>query len=110
MALLTIEDGADRHGSLYLRWLYLLRQVVLAMDRELAAELKRRGVPSVDNSANLNAWNSTCLQRHIQRVRHERLLGLAALVAAGLDVLHTDATVVLVRPVVPFLRAQPEVG
>ena len=80
------------------------------MDRELAAELKRRGVPSVDNSANLNAWNSTCLQRHIQRVRHERLLGLAALVAAGLDVLHTDATVVLVRPVVPVLRAQPEVG
>jgi hypothetical protein len=42
-------------------------------------------------------------------VRHERLLGLAALVAAGLDVLHTDATVVLVRDVVPFLRAQPEV-
>ena len=59
------------------------------MDRELAAELKRRGIPSVDNSANLNAWNSTCLQRHIGRVRHERLLGLAALVAAGLDVLHT---------------------
>ena len=52
------------------------------MDRELAAELKRRGIPSVDNSANLNAWNSTCLQRHIGRVRHERLLGLAALVAA----------------------------
>ena len=43
MALRTMEGGAEHHGSLYLRWLHLLWQVVLAMDRELAAELKRRG-------------------------------------------------------------------
>ena len=83
--------------------------LVLAMDRELAAELRRRSIPSVSNADNLNAWNDTCLQRHIGRVRHERILALAALIDAGLDVLHTDATVVFVRDFVPFLRAhQPD--
>jgi hypothetical protein len=75
------------------------------MDRELHTELVRRGVPSADNSANVDAWNTTCLQRHVQRVRMERQLALAALVAAGLDVLHTDASVIFVRDVFTRLDA-----
>ena len=94
LVLLTAADWDYR--EIVLNWVLHARKlghqntVVLAMDRELAAELKRRGIPSADDSANLDAWNTTCLQRHIQRVRHERLLGLAALVSAGLDVPHTD--------------------
>ena len=53
--------------------------LVLSMDVELDADLRRRGLPSVDNSANLDAWNTTCLQRHVQRVRTERVLAVAAL-------------------------------
>lgn len=79
--------------------------LVLSMDAELHADLRRRGLPSFDNSANLDAWNTTCLQRHVQRVRTERVLAVAALVAAGLDVLHMDATVILVQDVLPSLRA-----
>ena len=111
LVLLTAADWDYReivlNWALHARRLGYRNAVVLAMDRELAAELRRRGIPSADNSANLDAWNATCLQRHIQRVRHERILAIAALVTAGLDVLHTDATVVLVRDVLPFLRAQP---
>jgi hypothetical protein len=55
--------------------------LVLSMDAELHADLRRRGLPSFDNSANLDAWNTTCLQRHVQRVRTERVLAVAALVA-----------------------------
>eukprot|EP00967_Tisochrysis_lutea_P016923 scaffold19132_cov31-Tisochrysis_lutea.AAC.2 len=40
--------------------------IVLAMDRELANEMLTRKIPVFDNSINLDAWNSTCLQRHIQ--------------------------------------------
>ena len=78
---------------------------VLSMDTDLHEDLRRRRVPSVDNAANTDAWNTTCLQRHIQRVRMERQLAAAALVAAGLDVLLTDADVVFLRDVVPMLHA-----
>ena len=62
----------------------------LSMDSELHQLLRARGLPSFDDSAQLDAWNTTCLQRHIQRVRMERLLCVAALVAGGFDVLHTE--------------------
>ena len=85
--------------------------LVLAMDSELHSELSRRRIPSVDNSVNVEAWNRTCLQRHIQRVRMERQLALIAIVASGIDVLHTDATVVFTRDVLPMLRGvQPLPG
>ena len=38
----------------------------------------------------------------------ERHLAVAALVGAGLDVLHTDATAVFLRDPLPMLRAQPQ--
>ena len=81
--------------------------LVLSMDVELHAHLQRRGVASVDNSAQLEAWNATCLQRHIQRVRMERHVAAAALVASGLDVLLTDATVVFLRDPRPVFAAPP---
>ena len=81
--------------------------LVLAMDTELFADLGRRRIPAFDNSALLDAWNATCLQRHIQAVRMERHLGIAALVGAGISVFHAEASVVLLRDVMPSLRAQP---
>ena len=81
--------------------------LVLSMDTPLHEDLKRRGIPSYDDSAHLDAWNATCLQRHIQRVRMERVLCIGALVAGGIDVLHTDATVVFYRDVLPYLRGVP---
>ena len=89
----------------HLRRLGISNALVLAMDSELHAHLSSRRITSVDNSANLDAWNATCLQRHIQRVRMERQLALIAIVAAGIDVLHTDATVVFTLNVLPMLRA-----
>ena len=41
----------------------------------------------------------------MQRVRMERQLALAALIASGLDVLHTDASVVFTKPDVLTLLA-----
>lgn len=81
--------------------------LVLSMDTELHVELRRRGLHSFDDSQNLDAWNVTCLQRHVQRVRTERILAVAALMASGVDVLLCDATVVFVRDVLPVLRALP---
>mmetsp|Transcript_2757 Transcript_2757/g.8489 ORF Transcript_2757/g.8489 Transcript_2757/m.8489 type:complete len:303 (+) Transcript_2757:225-1133(+) len=81
--------------------------IVLAMDRELANEMLTRKIPVFDNSINLDAWNSTCLQRHIQAVRMERHLAAAALVSFGYDVLLTDSTAVLLKPILPFFRQQP---
>ena len=81
--------------------------LVLSMDSELHAELTERRIPTFDNSANVNEWNATCLQRHIQRVRMERHIAVAALVAGGLDVLLTDATVIFVKDALAFLRAPP---
>ena len=40
--------------------------LVIAMDTELHDDLKRRRIPTADNSANLRAWNNTCLQRYVQ--------------------------------------------
>ena len=40
--------------------------LVIAMDVELHGDLARRRIPTVDNSANLRAWNNTCLQRYVQ--------------------------------------------
>ena len=88
-----------RHG--------LSNALVLSMERPLHDELRRRSIPSVDHATNLRAWNGTCLQRHIQAVRTERHLAVAALVGAGLEVLLCDATAVLLRDPVPWLRAQP---
>ena len=82
--------------------------LVLAMDAELYTDLVRRRIPTFDNSALLDAWNGTCLQRHIQAVRMERHLGIAALVGAGISVFHAEASVVLLRDVMPYLRAQPD--
>ena len=82
--------------------------LALSMDTDLHRDLRKRNLPSYDDSAQLDAWNVTCLQRHIQRVRMERLLCVAALVSGGFDVLHTDATAVFVTDFVPtYLRSQP---
>ena len=83
--------------------------IVLSMDEPLHADLHRRGIPSFDDSANLDAWNVTCLQRHIQQVRMERVLAVAALLSGGFDVLHTDATAIFVRDFVQLLKATPNV-
>ena len=90
---------AHRHGY--------TNALVLSMDAELHMDLRQRGIPTVDNSANLNKWNTTCLQRHVQQVRTERLLAVAALIASGINVLHTDATVIFVRDVLPVLKSVP---
>ena len=110
---LVVVAAADfDYRELVLNWVMHAHQLgyanslVLSMDVELHADLVARNVPSFDNSALLDEWNATCLTRHIQRVRMERHLGLAALVSAGLDVLHTDATAVFVRGFVPELRAE----
>ena len=109
---LVVMAAADwDFRQIVLNWYHHLRAVdmtnalVLSMDAELHAHLRMRGVPSADNTDNVQAWNTTCLQRHVQRVRMERQLALAALVGAGFDVLHTDATVVFVRNVLPMMRS-----
>ena len=80
---------AHRHGY--------RNTLVLSMDSELHGALQRHNIATFDNSALLAEWNTTCLQRHIQQVRMERQLALAALVAAGFDVLHTDASAIFVK-------------
>ncbi len=77
--------------------------LLLAMDSELVAELSRRGIAHADNSANLAAWNATCLQRHVQAVRTERHVAAAALVAASYDVLLCDVTAVFSADPMPYL-------
>lgn len=84
--------------------------LVYALDREVHAYLGAKGVPSFDGSANLNAWNTTRLQRHIQRADAERHLAAAAIAAGGLDVLLTDTTHVLLGDVMPPLIALAKEG
>lgn len=60
----------------------------------------------VNGTDNLNAWEATRLQRHIQRALAERHMAAAALVHAGFDVLLTDATHVFVRNPFPDLLRQ----
>lgn len=109
--LVVLTSGDWDYRELVLNWvlhahkLGWFNAVVAAMDRELYDDLRKRRIPVGDNSAMLLAWNDTCLQRHIQAVRMERQLAVAALVAAGLDVLHTDATCVFVRDFLPYLRS-----
>jgi hypothetical protein len=109
LVLVTAADWDYR--ALAWNWLAHVRQfghtnaVILSMDRELHRALTSAGATSFDNSANLDAWNRTCLQRHIQAVRTERHLAMAALVASGLDVLLTCAPAIPprldVRPIRP---------
>lgn len=84
--------------------------IVYALDAQAHAFLVARGVNSVDGSANLEAWNRTRLQRHIQQAEAERHLAAAALVRAGLDVVLTEATHVMVRDPMPTLRALSRTG
>ena len=79
-----------------------------ALDGRPLRRFHRRGIPTFDESENLDRWNQTCLQRHIQQVRMERVLAVAALIGAGFDVLHTDATAILVRDIMPLLRAHAD--
>ena len=112
--LVVVTSGDWDYREIVLNWvlhahkLKYSNALVIAMDPELHGDLKRRRIPVADNSANLQAWNNTCLQRYIQAVRMERHLAVAALLGAGLDVLHTDATAVFLRDVLPVLRAQPQ--
>ncbi len=84
--------------------------IVYAYDAELHDHLRGRGVPSVDGSANLEAWNRTRLARHIQRAEAERHIAAAALAAAGLDVLLMDAAHVMLRDATPTLHAVVKSG
>ena len=113
--LVVMTSGDWDYRGLVLNWLLHARRLhwsntlVLAMDRELYDELMRRQIAVSDHSGLVNEWNDTCLQRYIQRVRMERHLAVAALLGAGLDVLHTDATCIFVRDFVPFLLSVPDV-
>ena len=113
-----------------IRRLNLTNALVYALDRPAHEYFVSRGMPSVDGSANLDAWNRTrvqvgtappslhcyrsgqfppslppSLQRHIQRAEAERHTAAAALAAAGLDVLLTETTHVMVKDVTPALHA-----
>ena len=81
--------------------------LVHALDNEVFSYLSARGVAVHNGTANLLAWESTKLQRHIQRALAERHMAAAALVSAGFDVLMCDTTHVLKRSVEPFFRVQP---
>ena len=114
--LVLVTSGDFDYRVLIWNWLLHVKQfghsnsVVLSLDRQLHEALIRARVTSFDNSANLEAWNRTCLQRYIQAVRTERHVAVAALVASGLDVLLADATAVLVKDPVPILRSLPSEG
>eukprot|EP00854_Cymbomonas_tetramitiformis_P013777 gene13777-16284_t len=111
--MVIVTSGDWDYRELVLNWVMHTHKhnysnaLVIAMDTELFEELQRRGIASFDNSANLDAWQTTCLQRHIQAVRTERHLAVAALIAAGIDVLHTDSTVIFLQDTVAWLLAQP---
>ena len=113
--LVVVTSGDWDYRELVLNWVLHAHKLgwyhalVLAMDRALYDDLTARRVPASDHAPLLREWNNTCLQRYIQRVRMERHLAVAALVASGLDVLHTDATCVFVRDFLPYLRALPDV-
>ncbi len=83
----------------------LSNAIVYSLDPETRAYLAAAEVPTVDGSANIAAWNRTRLGRHMQRVDAEKHLAAAALVAAGFDVLLTDATHVMMRDATPALHA-----
>jgi len=79
--------------------------LVYALDLPALHYLTAHGVPAVDGSDNLNAWNRTRIGRHIQRAEAERHVAAAAVAASGLDVLLTEATHVLIGDITPTLHA-----
>ena len=79
--------------------------LVYALDAAAHGYFASRGVTSFDGSANLEAWNSTRLQRHIQRAEAEKHIAAAAVAAAGLDVLLMDSTHVVTGDLMPALAA-----
>mmetsp|Transcript_48348 Transcript_48348/g.104740 ORF Transcript_48348/g.104740 Transcript_48348/m.104740 type:complete len:427 (+) Transcript_48348:161-1441(+) len=81
--------------------------LVHAIDSEALSFLSSRGVAVSDGSASFDAWQTTRLDRHIQRTSGEQHAAAAALVSAGLDVLLTDATHVILRPLTPFFKTVP---
>ena len=111
--LVLVTAGDWDYRELVINWVAHTRKLryrnalVLSMDRELSEELGKRRVAFADLSEQLQHWNNTCLQRHIQAVRSERHLAVAALLRAGIDVFLSDATTVFVRDFVPALHAQP---
>ena len=113
--LVVVTAGDFDYRELVLNWVRHARKLrwsntlVLAMDHPLYEELERQGIAASNHAELLNAWNNTCLQRYIQRVRMERHLAVAALLAAGIDVLHMDATCIAVRDFLPYLRGVPNV-
>ena len=111
--LVLVTAGDWDYRELVINWVAHTRKLrytnalVLSMDRELSEDLGKRRVAFADLSEQLQHWNGTCLQRHIQAVRSERHIAVAALLRAGIDVLLADATAVFVRDFVPALHAQP---
>ena len=83
-----------------LRWYNAL---VLAMDQSLTAT--SAGHPGCGSSRVAAAWNITCLAPHTGG--DERQLAIA-LVVAGLDVLHTDATCIVRVDFLPMLKSVPD--
>ena len=79
--------------------------LLYALDAEAAAHFVARAIPTANGTANLNAWSATRLQRHLQRALAERHMAAAALVHGGFDVLLTDVSAVLLRPIAPTLRS-----
>lgn len=108
LVIFTAADFDFREVAL--NWYRAIKKVglhglVYALDVEVHVYLSGRGVPSVDGSTNLQAWNQTRISRHIQRAEAERHLAAAAIVAAGFDVLLTDASHVVLGDIAPALHA-----
>jgi hypothetical protein len=83
---------------------------VYALDLPSHEYLSGKRINSVDGSANMDAWNQTRLQRHIQRAEAERHLAAAAICYGGLDVLLTDTTHVLLADVMPTVHGLAKAG
>lgn len=87
--LVIVTAGDWDYRELVLNWVAHAHKwryhnaLVLAMDRELSDELQRRRIPFADLSAQLQRWNETCMQRHIQAVRTERHVAVAAVSSRG---------------------------
>lgn len=111
--LIILTSGDFDYREILLNWarhvhkLRYTNMLVLSMDTRLADFLTKRRIPTFDDSPQLAAWKTTRLQRHIQQVVMERIIALGSLSAAGLNVLHTDATCLIVHDVLPTLRALP---
>jgi len=87
------------------RRLGLTNLLIYALDADVYTHLTARALPAVDGSRNLDAWNRTRLQRHIQVAEAERHMAAAAIAAAGLDVLLMESSHVMLRDPSPTLNA-----